>query len=1251
MRWGIGCGIGLLIAALGWAPAGQSAPVYGKVCELAQPDGSLVPVRIWGDEFYQVVESLDGYTLIRDPETGAICYADLSLDGAELVSTGIALTSSNQSKTKTTQSLSESLRNLEPHLRISCESLAQKVTALREEHAAKMQAGVEDWTEKVHSKSSQAFSNSYNVQSTSANTSGEVRGICLLIDFPDEPGTIPPEEIDRMLNQPGYSNYENNGSVRDFYFDVSGGRLLYTNYVTSQYYTAKYEKSYYDNPSLSSTVRTHLLLKEALNNLEASGFDFSEYDSDEDGFIDAVHGFYAGNTQSGWGKGLWPHTSIVNFEADGVQTKRYQVTPITDTPSIGTFCHESGHVLYTWPDLYDYDFDSRGIGYFCLMANGDFDTNPVQPCAYLKELAGWNTIQVLNEPQECSLEAGGATAYKIPHPSYAGEYYLIENRIQSGRDAQLPDSGLLIWHIDRTFGNQRNQQQSEEKHYLVTLVQADGHWDLEGRRNGGDVSDLWGAPEYITWTPNTLPAALWWDNYPCGVSITEISEPGETMSFIFGLDATPEPPENFNTEENFPDPNFRHAVEELLETSPGGYFTKARAAAVSAIKGRLVCSGMGIHDLTGLEHLPGLTSLDCSWNAITTLDVSPLAELVQLECYNVSLEKINLSGCTKLETLRCTRCSLKELDVSQNPSLQTVDCGGNKLQTLDLSNHLNLTDLQCRENDLMELNISGCTGLEQLECSYNQLTTLDLSYLSALQSATCIYNKLEVINAQNCQNLFDLDCRENQIAALNLHGCVALETLDCSKNSLQELDLTDCIKLQEILCGKNLLMELDLRHCTALNILQCFENKLECLFVPKTPALATLRCYENNLSELDVSECPGLQLLDCQINNIERLDISGSGNLLQLYCMETRLSELILPPKSALKILSCNDCYLPSLDLSGFANLESLYCQNNLLESLLLSGCESLRSVSCESNKITAMSLDGCGSLEELDCQGNQLEALDFTDCHNLQELFCNNNRLYGIDLANNSSLKTIECADNQITNLDLSGCTRLEKFTIDRNPFDVIDLSDCTALYQVEMNNLQARRLNMIGCNELRSFSVGDIFEVDEVFLGSCSSLRSLSFRRGVSRKITTLDISGCGELASLDCSNVQLVNLNLAGCVSLMKLYCDHNLLSTLDISDSMLLREINCSDNEFEELPAFLDIPELIGLDISNNRLGRDDWGNVMALWLRLGGEWFPQSYHVIGLVYSPQKDFDPYDFSNEPTPTPTPTGADVNDWFSF
>jgi hypothetical protein len=66
----------------------QAAPHWGDAFDLKQPDGSVVAVKVWGDEYYQRVESIDGYSLIRN-EYGWICYADLSADGDEFVATDI----------------------------------------------------------------------------------------------------------------------------------------------------------------------------------------------------------------------------------------------------------------------------------------------------------------------------------------------------------------------------------------------------------------------------------------------------------------------------------------------------------------------------------------------------------------------------------------------------------------------------------------------------------------------------------------------------------------------------------------------------------------------------------------------------------------------------------------------------------------------------------------------------------------------------------------------------------------------------------------------------------------------------------------------------------------------------------------------------------------------------------------------------------------------------------------------------------
>ncbi len=497
--------VGIVAAWFFAAPEAEAAPVFGKAMALRQPGGSLVQTRAWGDEFYQVVESLDGYTLVRDPDSGEVCYARLSADATELISTGISASHPPPKRAEVT-----------PHLRVLPESSAAKARAAR---AA--------WETVSSAKSG------YPHVFSSLPSVGAVNGLCLLVDFSDEPQTVSAAEVRDFCNQTGYSGYDNQGSVRDYFGDVSSGLLTYTNYVPDVYYRASRPKSYYDDPADFAHAKTLELVVEALHWLNNQGFSFSAYDANHDGFVDAVNVLYAGTATSGWGAGLWPHNRSGSPFAilDGVYVATYQITDMGNDLGIGTFCHENGHMLFGWPDLYDYDADSRGVGAYCLMGGGAFAKRPVKPCAYLREQAGWVTPVLLNAPGSAfSASADEGTIFKYANSSNNREYYLIENRHQTGRDERLPDSGLAIWHIDKD-GSNDYQQMTPSRHYKVTLVQADGRWDLERNQNAGDASDLWKAPQYAECGPWTSPNTRWWDGSSSDLNIANISEPGPVMTF------------------------------------------------------------------------------------------------------------------------------------------------------------------------------------------------------------------------------------------------------------------------------------------------------------------------------------------------------------------------------------------------------------------------------------------------------------------------------------------------------------------------------------------------------------------------------------------------------------------------------------------------------------------------------------------------------------------------------------------------
>lgn len=504
----------VLAVVVAFATLAGAAPMSGETVTIREPDGTFVELRVWGDEFYAVGETLEGYTVVRDGESGLLCYARLSADGRSLVSTGAPASGLPPA------------RGIPKHVRIEQGAARDEALAVRE-----------DFERRAHDGPLAPP----RLRVTRGPTTGSVQGIILLVDFSDEVATIPTSNVDNYANLPGYTADGNNGSVRDYFYDVSDGALTYTNYVPTVYYRASNPKSYYTDPYVSYGSRARELIIEAMTAMNNAGFDFSQYDADSNGVIDAVNCFYAGGRWNSWGEGLWPHSWTVDFCADGVCTYRYQITDMGSALTIATFCHENGHMLMGWPDLYDYDYDSAGVGRFCLMCSSGSSTNPIEPCAFMKADAGWADVTLLSTSQAgIQAPADSNIVYKMRRPGYSNEYYLIENRQKTDRDTYIADDGLAIWHVD-TYGDNSNQQQTPSLHYLVTLVQADGNWDLENFVNYGDATDLYASPTYTSCTPSTYPNTDWWDGTESGHAVSNIGASGMLMTFDYG-DAPPPVP-------------------------------------------------------------------------------------------------------------------------------------------------------------------------------------------------------------------------------------------------------------------------------------------------------------------------------------------------------------------------------------------------------------------------------------------------------------------------------------------------------------------------------------------------------------------------------------------------------------------------------------------------------------------------------------------------------------------------------------
>ena len=522
-----------------------SAPYNGDEFELLQPDGSYVLVKVYGDEYYTRVESLDGYTLIRDPKTNWICYADLK--NGELVSTEIPYRMTV--KTTSGTGVQGQANLIKPAVQQGL--LESKEIVNSKVQKAKSLIGEPPTLPLITSNSSGNLS--AQAAPASVQRVGTYIGLTLLIDFPDVRATIPQSEINNFCNQIGYTGYSNYGSVRDYYKAASNNKLDYQNYV-ADYYTAKYNKSYYTDPSVPYGQRARELIKEALQALDAKGFNFSTL-STSGGYIIAINAFYAGNADNAWSQGLWPHASSMygQFCADGVCSGRYQITNIGSSLSIRTFCHENGHMLLQYPDLYDYGYESSGVGNFCLMAAGGNSKRPVILNPYFRQLSGWEEVTAINSSTNATftIEANKIASLKYTNPSNSQEAFYIEPRYKSGWNYYYPDSGLVIWHVDGN-GSNNNEQMTCSQHYLVSVEQADGKYDLEYGRNSGDSNDLFDNTT-AGFGPNTNPNSNWWCSGASGLRVSNISPAGTTMTFNIGSGGTVVPT-NTATKTNTPTP-------------------------------------------------------------------------------------------------------------------------------------------------------------------------------------------------------------------------------------------------------------------------------------------------------------------------------------------------------------------------------------------------------------------------------------------------------------------------------------------------------------------------------------------------------------------------------------------------------------------------------------------------------------------------------------------------------------------------
>lgn len=295
-------------------------------------------------------------------------------------------------------------------------------------------------------------------------------------------------------------------------------------------------------------------------------------------------------------------------------------------------------------------------------------------------------------------------------------------------------------------------------------------------------------------------------------------------------------------------------------------------------------SDKAITSLAGIEYFTALTSLDCSFNELPSLDVSNNIALTSLDCSFNQITPLDVSDNTALTSLNCSSNQIPSLDVGKNIALTSLNCSGNQIPSLDVSKNTELASLDCSFNQLPSLDVSGNTALASLNCSGNLLPSLDVSNNTALTELYCGGNQLTELDLSKNTAMTELNCFKNQLGSLDLSSNTALTRLSCDDNQLTILDLSKNTALEELSCERNQLAVLNVSSNSALTRLYCGNNQLTELDMSSNIALTELYCGSNQLTALDVSNNTGLSELSCSLNQLSSLDVSNNGNLTWLEC-------------------------------------------------------------------------------------------------------------------------------------------------------------------------------------------------------------------------------------------------------------------------------------------------------------------------------------------------------------------------------
>lgn len=370
------------------------------------------------------------------------------------------------------------------------------------------------------------------------------RGLIILAQYKDVPLSVHRDTIDSMMMGENFTrHYQYTYGKQTYTVTASGSARQYFQNCSYGQYNPQFDvvgpvslsKNQADYAGPNAGTKNQNMIREACQLADSKfGVDFSQYDCDNDGFVDFVYVLYSGlgKNDGGDSKTIWPHASNLSqpIQLDGKTVKRYvcgaEINGISKTYyGIGLFCHEFGHILGL-PDFYQTgsNYTFKTLGTWDVMDYGNYNNDANTPPAYSgyeRFFMGWATPRVLTDPEDVTLNDLSKTNEVLlitssrthnlkgndPDPN---TFYVLENRQKEGWFEYCQGHGLLLTKVQYDYGTWKgNYVNNDSNNQKVDLIEADGkapYYDAAGWFGKEGDTFPSGATEYKGIKDNYLTA-------------------------------------------------------------------------------------------------------------------------------------------------------------------------------------------------------------------------------------------------------------------------------------------------------------------------------------------------------------------------------------------------------------------------------------------------------------------------------------------------------------------------------------------------------------------------------------------------------------------------------------------------------------------------------------------------------------------------------------------------------------------------